>query len=130
MRIAIVTPAGADLRTGNRITALRWALRLRELGQQVRVSTAWRGEAADALIALHASRSSGSARRWLEHRRDAPLVVALSGTDIYGELEKDPAALEVLERARRIVALQPLACARLPAALQPKCVSIVQSAPD
>lgn len=130
MQIAIVTPAGAGLRTGNRITALRWAMRLRELGQRVRVSTQWCDEPDDALIAIHASRSADSARRWLEQRREASLVVALSGTDVYGELDQDRAALEVLERARVIVALQPLACSRLPLELQSKCAAIFQSAPD
>lgn len=130
MRIAIVTPAGRELRTGNRITALRWAQRLRELGQHVRVSTQWSGEPADLLIAIHASRSADSALRWLAQRPDAPLIVALAGTDVYGEMEQDPEALEVLEGARRVVALQPLACSRLPERLRPKCVAIFQSAPD
>ncbi len=130
MRIAIVTPAGPALRTGNRVTALRWARRLRELGARVQVSTQWRGEDADLLIALHASRSADSAQRWLASRPAAPLVVALGGTDVYGELANDRPALDTLAAARSIVALQPLACDRLPAELRSKCRSIVQSAPD
>lgn len=130
MRIAIVTPAGAVRRNGNRTTALRWAKRLRELGANARVLHEWRGEPAEVLIALHASRSADSAERWLAERRDAPLVIGLSGTDIYGELAHDSRALSALSAASAIVALQPMACERLPAALRPKCVAIQQSAPD
>jgi hypothetical protein len=130
MRVAIVTPAGPELRTGNRVTALRWARRLRELGARVQVRTQWTGEDADLLVALHASRSADSAQRWLASRADAPLVVGLGGTDVYGGLADDRAALDTLAAARAIVALQPLACERLPAELRPKCRSIVQSAPD
>jgi hypothetical protein len=130
MRIAIVTPAGPQLRTGNRVTALRWAKRLRELGARVQVSTQWRDEDADVLVALHASRSAESAKRWLASRADAPLVVGLGGTDVYGELANDRAALDTLAAARSIVALQPLACGQLPVELRSKCRSIVQSAPD
>lgn len=128
MRIAIVTPADRTLRTGNRITALRWAQRLRELGHGVRVATQWSGENADALIAIHAARSAESALRWAERTPRAPLIVVLSGTDVYGEL--DAKALQSLDAAQRIVALQPLACARLDERQRAKCTPIAQSAPD
>jgi hypothetical protein len=128
MRIAIVTPADRTLRTGNRITALRWAQRLRELGHGVRVSTQWSGENADALVAIHAARSAESALRWSERAPRAPLIVVLSGTDVYGELGEN--ALQSLDAAHRIVALQPLACTRLDARQRAKCTPIVQSAPD
>ncbi len=130
MRIAIVTPAGAARRNGNRSTALRWAKRLRELGARTRVLHEWRGESADALIALHASRSAPSAERWLAERPGAPLLIGLSGTDIYGELQSDPRALGVLAASNAVVALQPLACERLPEALRGRCRAIQQSAPD
>jgi len=128
MRIAIVTPADRTLRTGNRVTALRWAQRLRELGHGVRVATQWSGENADALIAIHAVRSAESALRWSERTPRAPLIVVLSGTDVYDELGAN--ALQSLDAAHRIVALQPLACARLDARQRAKCTPIVQSAPD
>src|SRR3954452_13422267 len=63
-RLFIVTPAGAGLRNGNRHTALRWATLLRASGYRVRVEVAWKGEACDALIALHARRSADSIARY------------------------------------------------------------------
>ncbi len=130
MRLAIVTPASVARSNGNRTTALRWAKRLRELGASTQVLHEWRGEPADALIALHASRSAPSAERWLARRPGSPLLIGLSGTDIYGELASDSRALNALKAAAAVVALQPRACERLPAVLRSKCSAIQQSAPD
>src|SRR5205814_10706210 len=64
MRIALVTPAGARARNGNRHTALRWAAFLRAAGHRVAVSTQWPGSDADLLLALHARRSYDSIWRF------------------------------------------------------------------
>ena len=48
MKIALITPAGARSRSGNRHTAMRWAAMLRSLGHRVQVSIRWGGRAADA----------------------------------------------------------------------------------
>lgn len=90
MRIILVTPAGARSRFGNRITARRWAAVLRSLGHRVTVQTAWDGASADALIALHAWRSAASIHCFRARFPTRPLIVALTGTDIYGFLHTDP----------------------------------------
>ena len=56
MKIALVTPAAANSRYGNRNTAVRWAELLRELGHQVIIQECWNGRSADLLLALHALR--------------------------------------------------------------------------
>ncbi|HUJ62263.1 MAG TPA: selenoneine biosynthesis selenosugar synthase SenB [Kofleriaceae bacterium] len=112
LSVFVVTPEGEGPRGGNRVTALRWAKRLRELGCHVRVDHAWRGEPCEVLVALHARKSHASIARHARERERAPRVVALTGTDVYGELD-DPEVRASLALATRLVALQPRALDRL-----------------
>lgn len=128
MRTIIVTPTQPGSLTGNRVTAERWAQRLTELAHDVCVLTAWDGESADLLVALHARRSHASVVRFSERFPGAPLVVGLTGTDIYVELHDGEESLDSLYRARRLVALQRLAVYRLPPDLRDRVRVIHQSA--
>ena len=127
MHVFVVTPAAAGTHLGNRITAQRWAEMLRGLGHRVRVATEWRGETCDVLIALHARRSWPSVARWRRRRPGAPLVVALTGTDIYRDLAKSRRARQSIAWATRLVALQERAADVLPRAARRKTRVIVQS---
>ena len=127
MLIRMVTPAPAGSKSGNRVSALRWAHFLRELGHRVIVQTDYSGERADVLFALHAKKSAAAVRRFAECH-DASIVVALTGTDLYRDLERSPRARETLQRATRIVALQPMAMKRLSPPLRDKTRVILQSA--
>ena len=106
MKIAIVVPASAVPRSGNQHTAARWAGFLRELGHRVRVVTEWRGGNDDLLLALHARKSFTSIRRFSDLRPAAPVVVALTGTDLYHDIGKYPEARQSLGLATRLVVLQ------------------------
>ncbi len=128
MKIVLVTPTPAELHTGNRTTAERWAGFLRELGNQVGVRSEWNGEECDLLIALHARRSFPSIERFRQGRSLAPLVVALTGTDLYIDLKNNPDAIRALELASRIVILQPLGREAIPEGARPKVRVIYQSA--
>lgn len=123
----IATPAPAGSTAGNRVTALRWAKRLRELGWTARIETAWTGEPCDLLVALHARKSHGSLVAHARARPQTPRVLALTGTDLY-EGEPDEIIRESLELATRLVVLQPLALDRLPAPLRARACVIRQSA--
>ena len=127
MKIAIVSPAPAQVHTGNRTTADRWAALLTELGNQVSIQKSWDGEECDLLIALHARRSFPAIQRFRQKHPQAPLIVALTGTDLYGNLEKTAEAMCSLELASRIVVLQSLAVKVVPESVRPKVRVIYQS---
>jgi putative glycosyltransferase (TIGR04348 family) len=124
MRIALVTPAGPGKRNGNRHTALRWAAFLRAAGHRVTVEVDWSGGAADLMLALHARRSYASIKAF---PRDKPLVLALTGTDVYRDIHSSAEARGSLERADRLIVLQPKAADELQARLRRKVRVVVQS---
>jgi putative glycosyltransferase (TIGR04348 family) len=128
VKITLVTPAPAQVHTGNRTTADRWARLLRELGNEVSVQRDWNGEQCDLLIALHARRSLPAMQRFRVKHRHAPLILALTGTDVYGDLEKGAEAMCSLELATRIVVLQELAVGAVPESARRKVRVIYQSA--
>jgi putative glycosyltransferase (TIGR04348 family) len=130
MRIGIVTPAPPNSRYGNRITALRWAKILRRLGNRVSVSQVYDGKSYDLLVALHAGRSHTSITNFRRQNPDAPIIVALTGTDLYRDIRTNHLAGKSLDMATRIVVLQPKAIEELQPHLRAKTRVIYQSAED
>src|SRR5436309_11125399 len=128
MKIALITPAGARSRSGNRHTAVRWAAMLRALGHKVRVSVSWDGQPADVMLALHARRSHASIVQFRERFPDSPLVVVLTGTDLYRDIHTDRDAQASLVLADRLVVLQDMGRLELPARFRGKTRVIYQSA--
>jgi putative glycosyltransferase (TIGR04348 family) len=130
MKIVLITPARPSSRSGNATTTVRWTRILRELGHDVQVVDRYDGAAADLMIALHAWRSADGIRDFRARFPDRPLIVALSGTDIYEYIDRDPApTLHSLACADRLVALQELARRRVPPRFRRKVRIIYQSAP-
>lgn len=127
MKIAIVVPPSAVPRSGNRHTAARWGRCLRDLGHRVRVGTEWDGGADDMLLALHAYKSYPSMAEFRQQRPAAPLVVALTGTDIYRDIRKHAAAKRALAMATRLIVLQRQALQELSPALRRKARVVYQS---
>ena len=109
MYIGIVTPAPRGTRYGNRVTAVRWSKILRQLDHKVVIRESYRDEPFDLLIALHAKRSFDSINRFHRERPDSPIVVALTGTDLYRDLTRSKNTQRSLDIATRIVVLQPRA---------------------
>ncbi len=128
MKIALITPAGARSRSGNRHTAVRWAAMLRALGHKVRVSVSWDGQPADVMLALHARRSHASIVQFRERFPDSPLVVVLTGTDLYRDIHADRDARASLALADRLVVLQEMGRLELPVRFRRKTRVIYQSA--
>src|SRR5262249_37455238 len=81
------------------------------------------------LVALHALRSAASIECYRSAHPDAPLVLALTGTDLYGSIHTHPAARRSLDLATRLIVLQPLGLAELPADVQERTRVIYQSVP-
>jgi putative glycosyltransferase (TIGR04348 family) len=128
LKITLVTPVPVTSLSGNRTTAVRWQRLLEELGHSTDVVQSWQGDEAEVLIALHARKSFDSIRRFHEVRPEAPLVVTLTGTDLYCDLDRSDDVLRAVDMATRVVALQPVALARLPRAVHDKVHVILQSA--
>lgn len=129
--ICIVTPALADANNGNWQTARRWARMLRD-HYAVRVSKVWpdtptASDRTDLLLALHARRSADSIAAWAQARPHQPLVVALTGTDLYRDIATDAQAQRSLALAHRLIVLQDQGPRALPEALRAKCRVVLQS---
>jgi putative glycosyltransferase (TIGR04348 family) len=107
---------------------LRWAAILKKLGHRVRVTQRYDGKRCDALIALHARRSYDSIRCFHDSHPELPLIVVLTGTDVYRDIHEDAEARQSLELATKLVALQQMALRELPKRLRKKTAVIYQSA--
>ena len=129
LHIRIVTPSVPQVRTGNVMTAARYAGILRQLGHRVDLELAYDGGPCDLLIALHARRSYPSIQGFADRHPEKPLVVVLTGTDLYQDIKVDPDAQCSLELATRLVVLQRMGLAELPPAMQVKTRVIYQSSP-
>jgi putative glycosyltransferase (TIGR04348 family) len=96
---------------------------------KVIVQTRWDGRRVDALIALHARRSSDSIEELRAKQPDRRIAVVLTGTDLYRDLaEGNPQAIRSLDLADRIVVLQDEALRSLARAWRRKAEVILQSA--
>lgn len=129
MNIILITPAPPQSRAGNRATAVRWAPILRQLGHRVTISVEYRGQPYDLMIALHAWRSHQAVVEFHERYPNRPLIVALTGTDLYRFIHTHPApTLHSIELADRLVVLHELAHEAIPESARGKIQVIYQSA--
>ncbi|PHM19752.1 MAG: TIGR04348 family glycosyltransferase [Curvibacter sp. PD_MW3] len=127
--VLIVSPALADANNGNWQTAWRWS-RLLAGHYQTRIVKDWQagqGEEAVALLALHARRSAASIQAWAQAHPGRGLGVVLTGTDLYRDIQTDPAAQRSLALAQRLVVLQAQGPQALPPEYRDKTRVIFQS---
>ncbi len=127
LRVLIVTPAAPGSRHGNRNTAVRWARHLRALGHDTHIALDWDGRDADLLVALHARRSHAAIEAWKAAHPRRPLVLVLTGTDLYRDIRHDADARASLRLADRMVVLQPKGLDELSSAQRAKTRVIFQS---
>jgi glycosyltransferase involved in cell wall biosynthesis len=102
---------------------------LTSLGYRTRIVTST-GAVGDAgiLVALHAYKTSRFVANFHRKFPPRPIVVVLTGTDVYSSSLYSRTATNALEAAGAIVTLQPLAIERLPKRLQKKAIAVLQSA--
>jgi putative glycosyltransferase (TIGR04348 family) len=127
-RILVASPASSASNNGNWQTAYRWAGFLRAR-YHVEITRQWDSASPlpDALIALHARRSAASIAAYADTGR--PLIVVLTGTDLYRDIRHDEDARRSLQLAHTLVLLQDAGVDELPEALRHKARVIYQSAP-
>jgi putative glycosyltransferase (TIGR04348 family) len=128
MKIFMVCPAPPHSRKGNRVTAVRWAHILRSLGHRVTIGQEYDGAPCTLCIALHARRSHPAVVQYRRLSPQGPLVVALTGTDLYRDIRTSRQAQESLELADRLVVLQAKGRTELLPRLRRKVRVIYQSA--
>jgi putative glycosyltransferase (TIGR04348 family) len=86
---------------GNAVTAERWMARLIELGHRIVADDG------DALVALHARRSHDAIVDFRARYPGRPVILALTGTDLYGDIRDNAQAQHSLKLADRFIVLQP-----------------------
>jgi putative glycosyltransferase (TIGR04348 family) len=125
--IRIVTPALADANNGNWRTAHRWQTLLSPTFKVI-VQGDWTNESCDILIALHARRSAAAIVRFREAHPTKPLIVVLTGTDLYRDLKTSQEAHQSLALADLLIVLQEDAIQFVPLEHRKKTHVVYQSA--
>jgi putative glycosyltransferase (TIGR04348 family) len=128
MRIALITPAFKHRRGGNEITARRYARILRSLGHGVDLGCEYTGAGCDLMIALHARRSFRSIHEFRRLHPELPLILVLTGTDLYRDIRRSSRARMAMDMADHLVVLQAMALHEVPVRLRSRTTVIHQSA--
>jgi putative glycosyltransferase (TIGR04348 family) len=128
VRVCLICPAPPGSRLGNRVTALRWQRIVRLLGHRAWIETELGARRHDVLVALHARRSAEAVRLSRDRYPERPIVVALTGTDLYHDIHHDEDARRSLALADRLIVLHPGGAEDLPAELRHKVHVVPQSA--
>lgn len=109
------------------MTALRWQGFLEELGYSVDVTESWSRGDAGLLIALHAYRSHQSIVEFKKKYSSRPLVLILTGTDLYRDIKNHSEVIQSMKMADQLIVLQSAAVDSVPAHLRHKVQVIYQS---
>lgn len=129
MHLIMITPAKPGSKAGNRATAERWKLLMENAGHEVEVVAQYNGERCDAFLALHAWRSVEAIRLFRETWPEKPLIVALTGTDVYRhQHEYSEDTLYSMAEADALIGLHDLVASDIPARFADKLVTLRQSA--
>ncbi len=125
--VLIVCPATAADDDHPLHIATRWA-RMLHGHCRTAVVPRWSGEPADRLFALDARRSAASVDAWSRAQPARPVLLALTGTDLYRDILFDAATQRALQQSSRLLVMQEQAPQQLSAAMRAKCSVVHASA--
>ena len=128
MEISLISPAAAQSSNGNYTTAARWKRILQSLGHQVDLQQSYHDEYCDLMIALHAWRSADAIHRFKSLFPNKPLIVALTGTDVYRFIHSHPkTTLSSIKLADHLIGLHEKIANTIPTEQQHKLSVIYQA---
>lgn len=130
-KLLIVTPYLADANNGNWRTARRWKQLLTphyrvEIVDAINATQ--NNTPADVIIALHARRSFAAIAAAKKNYADVPLIVVLTGTDLYRDIADSAEAQRSLALADALIVLQEDAIQHVPKPYRQKTHIVFQSA--
>jgi putative glycosyltransferase (TIGR04348 family) len=102
---------------------------LREAGHRAFLAAPGSTPSCDVLLALHARKSAQSIARSRERDPARPVVLALTGTDLYRDIHQDADAQRSLELSDLLITLHGRGAEEVPARLRGKVRVVPQSAP-
>lgn len=131
--IALITPAVPGSRAGNRATATRWARLLRSRGYGVSLylpdDAPDRATAPDLILVLHAWRSHGALKAWKREYPACPVILTLTGTDVYRFQYSHPEKVyDSMDQADLLIGLHDCLSENLPARYLSRLRVVHQSA--
>ncbi|NNC87631.1 MAG: TIGR04348 family glycosyltransferase [Akkermansiaceae bacterium] len=126
MKICVIYPPSRGIHTGNHESANQWAAELEAMGHQVRVAENEVTACCDAVVVLHGIRGREAVAKFKARRPEGPVVVVLTGTDLYGD--GGPELRDTMRAADRLVVLQSKALERVPEEFRGKTRVILQGA--
>lgn len=121
-----MTPALAQANNGNWQTAHRWARLLRP-AYRVHLAEQWSGGDEALMIALHARRSAAAIAAWRAAHPGRPVLLVLTGTDLYRDIGHDASAQRSLAQVDALVVLNELGARQLPEGVRGKAQVVLQS---
>ena len=127
MKIHCFTPAARGSVKGNRVTAERWKRCLTDLGHEVRIIDSAEALPCDLSLAIHAGKSAEYTSKMKKRYPETPVILCLSGTDLYRDIHRDNRVTSGIESADRLIVLQKHALTHLRAIWVEKTFVITQS---
>lgn len=115
MHILIASPYPLDSPKGNSVSAKRIESLLRQAGHHATAIHDSKTPQADALIALHATKSWKTISYFKDHHPGSRLIIYLTGTDLYRDLpDENPDCLNALQMADQLVVSQETSLQSIP----------------